>query len=266
MCSDKSVMSGARCSNRKLVNERRRDDQLDDLPPTEDSFMRRPAAQARTGGNFAPPSLVESTRGSTPSQTMADSALSKGEQKRQAKQALKEKEKAEKDAAKRAAAAAAPPKAAGAAAPTLEEDEDIDPTKYFENRLAWVSDRKENGPDPYPHKFSVQLQLPAFHAKYNDVIEDGGFAPETDVSIAGRVGNIRSGGKGLVFYDLFGEGQKVQIFANAQKFTEFAGMEKDQVSAAHPDWLVAARASARLQPNRAPSSYCAGDRRVHEAR
>ena len=44
------------------------------------------------------------------------------------------------------------------------------------------------------------------------------------------MGNIRSGGKGLVFYDLFGEGQKVQIFANAQKFTEFAGMEKDQVS------------------------------------
>ena len=213
-----------------------------------------------------PPPSWSPRAGSTPSQTMADSALSKGEQKRQAKQALKEKEKAEKDAAKRAAAAAAPPKAAGAAAPTLEEDEDIDPTKYFENRLAWVSDRKENGPDPYPHKFSVQLQLPAFHAKYNDVIEDGGFAPETDVSIAGRVGNIRSGGKGLVFYDLFGEGQKVQIFANAQKFTEFAGMEKDQVSAAHPDWLVVARASARLQPNRAPSSYCAGDRRVHEAR
>ena len=116
---------------------------------------------------------------------MADSALSKGEQKRQAKQAQKEKEKAEKDAVKKAAAAAAPPKAAGAAAPTLEEDEDIDPTKYFENRLAWVSDRKENGPDPYPHKFSVQLQLPSFHAKYNDVIEDGGFATETDVSIAG---------------------------------------------------------------------------------
>jgi len=58
------------------------------------------------------------------------------------------------------------------------------------------------------------------------------------------VGNIRSGGKGLVFYDLFGEGQKVQIFANAQKFTEFAGMEKDEVGThpAHPWWLVAARA------------------------
>ena len=179
---------------------------------------------------------------------MADAALSKSEQKRQAKQALKEKEKAEKEAAKRAAAAAAPPKAAGAAAPALEEDEDIDPTKYFENRLAWVSDRKDNGPDPYPHKFSVQLQLPSFHAKYNDVIEDGGFAPETDVSIAGRIGNIRSGGKGLIFYDLYGEGKKVQIFANAQKFKDFAGMEKDQVSSPRtlPRWPVAAHGSGWL--------------------
>lgn len=116
---------------------------------------------------------------------MADSALSKGEQKRQAKQAQKEKEKAEKDAVKKAAAAAAPPKASGAAAPTLDEDEDIDPTKYFENRLNWVTERKASGPDPYPHKFSVQLQLPAYHAKYNDAIEDGNFAEETDVSIAG---------------------------------------------------------------------------------
>ena len=199
---------------------------------------------------------------------MADSALSKGEQKRQAKQAQKEKEKAEKDAVKKAAAAAAPPKAAGAAAPTLEEDEDIDPTKYFENRLAWVSDRKENGPDPYPHKFSVQLQLPSFHAKYNDVIEDGGFAPETDVSIAGRVGNIRSGGKGLVFYDLYGEGKKVQIFANAQKFKDFAGMDKDQASRQRTPadgwWRRTGQAGSCL--NRAPSSRCAGDRRVHGPR
>lgn len=64
------------------------------------------------------------------------------------------------------------------------------------------------------------------------------------------MGNIRSGGKGLVFYDLFGEGQKVQIFANAQKFTEFAGMEKDQVSTpahTHTHTLMAG-GGARLGP------------------
>lgn len=78
---------------------------------------------------------------------------------------------------------------------------------------------------------------------------------------AGRVGNIRSGGKGLVFYDLFGEGAKIQIFANAQKFTEFAGMEKDEVGSPRTPggdaWLVPA-------PARVLSG--AGDRRVHEAR
>ena len=65
---------------------------------------------------------------------------------------------------------------------------------------------------------------------------------------AGRVGNIRSGGKGLVFYDLFGEGQKVQIFANAQKFTEFAGMEKDEVSTHAPRAPLVAGGGARLRP------------------
>ena len=42
----------------------------------------------------------------------------------------------------------------------------------------------------------------------------------------------RSGGKGLVFYDILGEGSKVQIFADAKKFTDFASMEKDEALAA----------------------------------
>lgn len=35
-------------------------------------------------------------------------------------------------------------------------------------------------------------------------------------SLAGRVHTIRSGGPKLIFYDLHGEGTKVQIMANAQ--------------------------------------------------
>jgi len=162
----------------------------------------------------------------------ADAALSKSEQKRRAKQAQKEAEKAEKDAAKKAAGGDQPKAKKKDDGPQLDDDEDVDPTKYFENRLSWVNDRKASGPDPYPHKFHVQMQLPEYCAKYAS-IADGAFSEtDTAVSIAGRVGNFRSGGKGLVFYDLFGEGAKVQIFANAQKFSEFASMEKEQQVAA----------------------------------
>ena len=114
---------------------------------------------------------------------MADAALSKSEQKRRAKQAQKEAEKAEKDAAKKAAGGDKP-KAKKDDGPQLEDDEDIDPTKYFDNRLTWVNQRKTSGPDPYPHKFNVQLQLPDYHAKYAS-IADGEFSADEGVSIAG---------------------------------------------------------------------------------
>jgi len=72
----------------------------------------------------------------------------------------------------------------------------------------------------------VDLQLPTYHAKYGSVAE-GEMSTDTSVSVAGRVGNIRAGGKGLVFYDIYGEGCKLQVFADARKITEFASLEPD---------------------------------------
>ena len=159
---------------------------------------------------------------------MGDAALSKNELKRRQKQEQQAKEKAEKAAAKAAAEASKPKKADG---PQLEEEEETDPTKYFENRSNYVKGLKDKGVEAYPWKFAVSLQLPAYQAKYGG-LGDGEMSPDEGVSIAGRVGNIRSGGKGLVFYDILGEGVKIQIFANAQKFSDFASMAKDEQVAA----------------------------------
>lgn len=41
--------------------------------------------------------------------------------------------------------------------------------------------------------------------------------------ITGRIMSKRSGGKGLVFYDIHADGVKVQIFADARNFTAFQG-------------------------------------------
>ena len=35
------------------------------------------------------------------------------------------------------------------------------------------------------------------------------------ISIAGRITNIRSAGKGLVFYDIQGDGKRLQVYCNA---------------------------------------------------
>lgn len=148
--------------------------------------------------------------------------LSKNEQKRRAKQAEKERIAAEKAAAKAAAAADAPAKPKKDAGPVLEEeDEDIDPTKYFDNRLNWVNGLKSSGKNPYPHKFQTTMQLPQYHAAYCG-IEPGGFS-ESIESLAGRIMSKRAGGKGLVFYDIHADGLKLQIFCSHANFSAFQG-------------------------------------------
>ena len=110
--------------------------------------------------------------------------LSKNEQKRRLKELEKAKKAAEK-AATKAAAPATEKKEKKDEGPELEEeDEDADPTKYFENRLAWVDKQKAENTNPYPHKFDVTIQFPAYHSKYG-TLADGAQAKES-VGVAGK--------------------------------------------------------------------------------
>ena len=80
--------------------------------------------------------------------------------------------------------------------------------QYFENRLGWVNGLKSQSVNPYPHKFPVDTQFPEFHAKFGSL--ENGAQASAAVALAGRVSNLRSGGKGLVFYDLNADGLKLQ--------------------------------------------------------
>jgi len=175
------------------------------------------------GSEAAPPMLDENGQ-----------PLSKNEQKRRLKEIEKAKKAAEKAAAQAAKAATLPPKPAASgkdAGPALEEEEeDIDPTKYFDNRLAWVNSQKEASASPYPHKFPVDIQFTAFHATFGTSLSDGA-QHSAEVATAGRVSNIRAGGKGLVFYDLAADGLKLQVFADARKFTEFGSLGDEMLPA-----------------------------------
>jgi lysyl-tRNA synthetase class II len=67
---------------------------------------------------------------------------------------------------------------------------------------------------PYPHKFEVTMRLPAFVEAFN-ALPPGTVLEDVTVSVAGRLMSSRSSSAKLQFYDLHGEGAKIQIMFNA---------------------------------------------------
>jgi len=140
--------------------------------------------------------------------------LSKNELKRRLKEEKKAAEKAEKEKAK-AEAAAANPKAASAKPKTSEED--ISPNEYFKLRSIAVEELKTESSHPYPHKFSVSVSLTNFLQEY-ERLKDGETLKDIVVKCAGRIHAIRESGAKLIFYDVRGEGVKLQVMATANAY------------------------------------------------
>lgn len=145
-----------------------------------------------------------------------------GEEEPLSKNALKKKLKAEK-AAKAKAEKEAKKAAESAAKGTVEKkqssvlDEDLDPTQYKQNREKVVAALKSEGSNPYPHKFHVDYRLPEFVETYQEATKDGERIEEKKVNVAGRLVSARGQGK-LFFYDLRGDGAKVQIMSDMQTY------------------------------------------------
>ncbi|KAJ7562550.1 hypothetical protein O6H91_03G073900 [Diphasiastrum complanatum] len=167
-----------------------------------------PEAEVDHGG-----STSETTAAVDSGETRSKNAL-----KKEAKLRKKEEEKKRNEEEKKK-------KVSGTSAgkpQTVEEDEDeMDPTQYFQNRLKVLTAAKLGGANPYPHKFRVSLSLPEYIKKYSN-LASGEQLKETSVSLAGRLMSKRSSGAKLLFYDLHGEGAKVQVMADARN----SGMEE----------------------------------------
>lgn len=135
--------------------------------------------------------------------------------KRRQKAEQKEQQKSEKAAVTAAAAPAAKDKASSTA---KINEEEISPNEYFKLRSAAVAELKKSPEsDPYPHKFHVSTSLEEFIEKY-DGLSDGETRDDITLSVAGRVHAIRESGAKLIFYDLRGEGVKLQVMANARNY------------------------------------------------
>ena len=137
--------------------------------------------------------------------------ISKKEFKKREKARKKEEEQAKKKAEKEAKAK----EGANEQKKKKNDEEELDPTKYFENRKTFLLKKMEEGENPFPHKFEVTISLLEFIKKYKDITKKGEFLPEV-VQVAGRVHSIRKSGANLIFYDLKSGDEKIQIYVNKQ--------------------------------------------------
>ncbi|OAO95910.1 hypothetical protein AXX17_AT5G06000 [Arabidopsis thaliana] len=94
------------------------------------------------------------------------------------------------------------------------DDDVMDQTQYFENRLRYLAAQKEKGENPYPHKFFVSMSISEFIAKYTTLSKEES-VEDDEVSLAGRIMSKRSSSDKLFFYDLHNRGSKVQVMTDA---------------------------------------------------
>jgi len=148
---------------------------------------------------------------SAPTANPAANPESKNALKKKLKEEKLAQAKAEKEAKKKAQAEAQPEKKKSAA----EEEEELDPTAYFQNRVKMLSENVENA---YPHKFQVTISLPEFRTKYEHLQKDSKL--DEIVSVAGRIFTKRSSGSSLFFYDLRGENSKLQVLCDKRSYKD----------------------------------------------
>ncbi|KAJ8445755.1 hypothetical protein Cgig2_026082 [Carnegiea gigantea] len=134
--------------------------------------------------------------------------------KKQLKNKQREEEKRRKEEEKAAKQAANASNSQGQKS-QMADDEDMDPTQYFENRVKALAAQKAAGINPYPHKFFVSMQITEYIEKYGG-LNNGDHLEDVQVSLAGRIMSKRSSSSKLFFYDLHGVGAKVQVMADAR--------------------------------------------------
>lgn len=72
-----------------------------------------------------------------------------------------------------------------------------------------MQQQKDDGKSVYPHKFHVSTSLTDFLETYKDLTQEQ--QGQEEVTVAGRVHAIRESSQKLRFYDLRGEGVKLQV-------------------------------------------------------
>lgn len=86
-------------------------------------------------------------------------------------------------------------------------------------RLKVLEQLRNDGINPYPHKFDITLTIREIRAKYGNLAEKPQDPFVHDVQTAGRIANIRRQGK-LSFVDVFDEGERLQLVLRVNELGE----------------------------------------------
>ncbi|XP_026487426.1 lysine--tRNA ligase isoform X1 [Vanessa tameamea] len=165
------------------------------------------------------PTLAERNFKYIPNSVKRFAAVNTRELKRRLKAEQKLKEKAEK---------AAQQPVIVIEKKDVKAEEEISPNEYYKLRSGAIAALKDGAKEdhPYPHKFTVTISLEEFIEKYNN-LNSGEVLENVTLSVAGRVHSIRESGAKLIFYDLRGEGVKIQVMANAKMYESEAKFTSD---------------------------------------
>ncbi|XP_054155210.1 lysine--tRNA ligase-like [Oppia nitens] len=145
-----------------------------------------------------------------------DQKISKNELKRRMKEQKKLQEKQQKEEMKKQMTNESMDNT-GKTLAKKQNDEELDENEYFVIRSKAINELKGSGGQPYPHKFNVTTSLTNFIHKYEHLKPEE-IIKTDELSVAGRVHAKRESGQRLIFYDLRGEGVKIQVMANARQY------------------------------------------------
>jgi len=106
----------------------------------------------------------------------------------------------------------------------VEEDEEYQSSlapAYYNYRWKLLQELRASGFDLHPHNFHADITIAEFCKKF-DHMKDGERRPKTEVTVAGRVLAARDSSRKLFYYDLHGQGDKVQVVANFEEVNDKA--------------------------------------------
>ncbi|XP_065218905.1 lysine--tRNA ligase-like [Planococcus citri] len=107
-----------------------------------------------------------------------------------------------------------------------ESSKDPKPHEYHQMRLNKIEEWKNNGLNPYPHKYETTHTLQDIIAKYDNIVP-GQKIPHDKVRVAGRITTYRIQSKKLIFYDIHGDGVKIQIMMDARLYSSVEEFKTD---------------------------------------
>ncbi|KAF1939876.1 lysyl-tRNA synthetase [Clathrospora elynae] len=193
--------------------------------------------------NEQPPAQPQAAESADNSHTdpVTGEKISKSELKRRQKQREKDEKKKEKEAAL-------------PARPKKEKKEDdvseLNPNQYFEirsNKITALKTSKQ--PNPYPHKFHTNYQLPRYLRDYAHLAK-GETEPDKEIRIGLRVMAQRSASSALHFYVCKAEGVTVQVMCQLQESKADVPFEKQHENIQRGDIIGVVGFPGRTSPKK----------------